>query len=155
MTKNEETTPFDTVLPRPVRILLVEDDLVDVEQVERVLRKNRLEAVLLRASDGVEALDMLSDTQSFSQPCLMLVDINMPRMDGFQFLIEMKKRKAAEGSIIYILTTSNRADDRDKARKLQVGYILKEDLATLGSVILKHCGPPATGGDGPPVAGHC
>lgn len=149
MTKNDEKDEkggADGVLPRPVHILLVEDDMVDAEQVARLLRKNRLEAVLVRASDGVEALDMLRDTQSFSRPCLLLVDINMPRMDGFQFLLEMKRRKAAaEGSIIYMLTTSDRADDREKARKLEAGYLLKEDLVTLCKVITKHCGPPPMG----------
>jgi CheY-like chemotaxis protein len=106
-------------------ILLVEDDVVDAMTVERALRDlsiaNRLEIV----DDGEAALDFLNDPKN-QKPCIILLDLNMPRMNGIEFLEIVKRDKSLKGIPVVILTTSK--EERDKALSFDlgvVGYIVK------------------------------
>ncbi len=87
-----------SAIPDPLHILLIEDDDVDIEAVRRALRRAGMNLDALHvAHDGVEALEMLrgqNGYRAFPQPCLMLVDINMPRMNGLDFLQEVRNDKS-------------------------------------------------------------
>lgn len=120
-------------MPNPLHLLLVEDDEVDIEAVRRALRRAGMEHNVLHvANDGVEALEMLrgeNGYKSFPQPCLMLVDINMPRMNGLDFLKEVRQDKRLSHNIAFMLTTSGRQDDKVYAQTLNAaGYFKKENL---------------------------
>jgi CheY-like chemotaxis protein len=112
--------------PRPLNILLVEDDEVDVMNVRRAFQQNHIMNPLIVASDGVEALTMLRSGRVPTERRLILLDLNMPRMNGIEFLRELRGDPTLHVAPVVVLTTSD--DDRDKieAYNLHVaGYLLK------------------------------
>lgn len=115
---------------RPVTVLLVEDDDGDAMAVERAFRKARIANPIVRAVDGIEALEVLRGTngkQKLALPYIMLVDIAMPRMNGIELIREMRADPELEPSIAFILTTSKREEDMAAAYALNVaGYITKD-----------------------------
>jgi CheY-like chemotaxis protein len=109
-----------------LNILLVEDDQVDVMNVRRAFEKNRIANPLFVAGDGIEALEMLRSARVPATRRIILLDLNMPRMTGIEFLRELRKESAFMHTPVVVLTTSN--DDRDKidAYNLNVaGYLIK------------------------------
>tara|TARA_B110000858_G_scaffold198281_1_gene263708 strand:- start:12321 stop:12767 length:447 start_codon:yes stop_codon:yes gene_type:complete len=114
-----------------VNILLVEDDVVDQQGLKRALRELRLVNPLLIANNGVTALEILrSDKDALiNPPYIVLLDINMPRMNGLEFLREIRADKNLRETVVFILSTSNSPDDISLAYDLNVaGYIVKSDL---------------------------
>lgn len=106
-------------------ILLVEDDEVDVLTVRRALRDLEIENDLLVAGNGEEALEILRDQQQ-PMPCLILLDLNMPRMNGLEFLRIVRKENIARGVPIVVLTTSREDRDIVDGFELNVaGYMVK------------------------------
>jgi len=111
---------------RVLNILLVEDDEVDVMNVRRAFQKNRIANPLFVARDGVEALEQLRGGEIPRERRLILLDLNMPRMNGIEFLREVRRDPELAPTPVVVLTTSN--DERDKvdAYDLNVaGYLLK------------------------------
>ena len=109
-----------------LNILLVEDDQVDVMNVKRAFDRNRISNPLFVAGDGVEALAMLRAGKVPGERRLVLLDLNMPRMNGIEFLRELRADKDLHLTPVVVLTTSD--DERDKidAYNLNVaGYLLK------------------------------
>ncbi|MGK3968560.1 response regulator [Sorangium sp. So ce118] len=109
-----------------LNIILVEDDTVDVMNVRRAFERGKITNPLWVAGDGVEGLDLLRGTQVPRDRRLVLLDLNMPRMNGIEFLRELRADTALRATPVVVLTTSN--DDRDKvdAYDLNVaGYLLK------------------------------
>ena len=108
-----------------VDILLIEDDEVDIMNVQRAFRKNKISNPLFIARNGIEALDMLTDSQ-IPMPKIILLDINMPKMGGIEFLSEMRKLPELKSLSVFVMTTSNEESDKVAAYDLNVaGYILK------------------------------
>ncbi|KUP92681.1 response regulator [Tritonibacter horizontis] len=114
----------------PVNLLLVEDDDFEAAAVKRAFLKARISNTIIRASDGEEALDILEGRhpeKSISSPLIALVDINMPRMGGMEFIAELRKRPHLSSLICFVLTTSSDPDDVSEAYALNVaGYIVKQ-----------------------------
>lgn len=111
---------------QPLNILLVEDDEVDVLNVRRAFAKNHIMNPLVVAGDGIEALEMLRGGQVPKGRRLILLDLNMPRMNGIEFLRELRQDPELSSTPVVVLTTSK--DDRDKidAYNLNVaGYLVK------------------------------
>jgi len=111
-------------------ILLVEDDEVDVMNVQRAFKKNNITNPLYFATNGLEALVMLrSDGKPPVIPRerrLVLLDLNMPRMNGIEFLRELRADPELKAVPVIVLTTSNEDRDKVEAYNLNVaGYILK------------------------------
>ena len=109
-----------------LNILLVEDDAVDVMNVKRAFDKNRITNPLYVASNGIEALRMLRHNEIPPNRRFILLDLNMPKMSGIEFLRELRDDPALSATPVVVLTTSN--DERDKvdAYNLNVaGYLLK------------------------------
>jgi CheY-like chemotaxis protein len=110
-------------------ILLVEDDKVDIMNVQRSFEKNNVLNKLHLANNGVEALNMLrGDNVEKIEPLpkVILLDINMPKMNGIEFLREIRQDPKLSFLTVFILTTSNNDRDRWEAYDLNVaGYILK------------------------------
>ncbi|MBV8885656.1 MAG: response regulator [Chroococcidiopsidaceae cyanobacterium CP_BM_RX_35] len=112
-------------------ILLVEDDEVDVMNVQRALKENNIADPLHIASNGLEALEMLRGCNG-SHPSiplerrLILLDLNMPKMNGIEFLRELRADLSLKAIPVIVLTTSNEDRDKVEAYNLNVaGYILK------------------------------
>ncbi|HVR60930.1 MAG TPA: response regulator [Polyangia bacterium] len=110
----------------PTNILLVDDDDLDVETVRRAFRKNNIANPMWTAGNGVEALEMLRSGVVPQQRRLVLLDLNLPRMNGLEFLHAIRRDPALSSTPVVVLTTSN--DDRDKVEAYQLnvaGYLLK------------------------------
>jgi len=84
-------TALDTITDPPINVLLVEDDEADAYLIEQALHKHRKVGEVTRAHDGEEALSLLASGQI--QPDLALIDLQMPRKDGFALLLEMQQHK--------------------------------------------------------------
>jgi len=113
-----------------VNILLVEDDTVDVMNVERAFAKNNIQNPLFLAKNGIEALAMLRGTDGTTKihprPQIILLDLNMPKMNGLEFLKEIRQDPALKSISVFVMTTSIDDRDRCEAYNLNVaGYILK------------------------------
>jgi CheY-like chemotaxis protein len=111
---------------RMLNILLVEDDEVDVMNVRRAFEKNHIANPLFVAGNGLEALELLRGGSIPRERRIVLLDLNMPRMNGIEFLRELRADASLRSTTVVVLTTSN--DERDKvdAYDLNVaGYLLK------------------------------
>lgn len=112
-----------------VNILLVEDDEVDIMNVKRAFKKNNINNPIQVARNGLEALDVLRGKDSSSHlpnPKIILLDINMPKMGGIEFLKEIRKHPELRSLSVFVMTTSNEESDKIAAYDLNVaGYILK------------------------------
>lgn len=112
-----------------LNVLLVDDDEIDVMNVQRSFVKNNIINPLYIAHNGLEALDLLRGHGDQSVPKerrLILLDLNMPKMNGLEFLREIRQDTDLRHLTVIVLTTS--ADERDKieAYNLNVaGYIVK------------------------------
>jgi CheY-like chemotaxis protein len=109
-----------------LNILLVEDDQIDVMNVKRAFEKNRIANPLFVAGNGVEALEVLRSKQVPDERRIVLLDLNMPRMNGLEFLRELRADPALQSTVVIVLTTSNDERDKIEAYNLNVaGYLLK------------------------------
>lgn len=112
-----------------VRILLVEDDDLDVMAIRRALSKARIANPIVVASDGIEAFEILRGENGHSplpRPYLILLDLNMPRMNGIEFLTELRSDPQLRDSIVFVLTTSDADTDVMRAYdNLIAGYMVK------------------------------
>lgn len=105
-------------------VLLVEDDTVDAMTVMRSFKELRISNKVEHKKDGVEALNYLQHANP--KPCLVLLDINMPKMNGIELLQRMKQDDELRKLPVVMLTTSNDERDKIESYKLGVaGYMLK------------------------------
>ena len=116
----------------PVKILLVEDDSVDVKAFQRAMGKLKINNPVTIARDGVEALDFLEncvENDRDATPNLVILDINMPRMNGLELLTKIRANRNLHHLIVFVLTTSNDEKDKFEAFNMNVaGYMLKSDM---------------------------
>ena len=111
---------------RLLNILLVEDDEVDVMNVRRAFKKNNIANPLFHAGNGLSALEQLRDGSIPRDRRIILLDLNMPKMNGIEFLRELRRDPELSATPVIVLTTSNDDRDRIDAYNLNVaGYILK------------------------------
>ena len=109
-----------------LNILLVEDDKVDVMNVERAFQKSHIVNPLFLAVDGEDALERLRGGEVPLSRLLVLLDLNLPRMNGIEFLRELRRDVALRHLPVVVLTTSDDERDRAEAYNLNVaGYIVK------------------------------
>ena len=90
----------------PLSIMLVEDDEVDIMNVKRAFKKNNITNPIMVARNGLEALDMLTKP-GIALPKVIILDINMPRMNGIEFLKEIRKDEKLKMISVFVMTTSN------------------------------------------------
>ncbi|GAC1372391.1 MAG: hypothetical protein NVS3B25_33260 [Hymenobacter sp.] len=110
-------------------ILLVEDDQMDVMNVQRELRRQNINVPMVHARNGRDALKMLrgeGDEPKIARPSLVMLDINMPRMNGLELLEILRSDPEFAGLNVFVMTTSDLESERLKAQQLAVsGYIIK------------------------------
>jgi CheY-like chemotaxis protein len=108
-----------------VTIVVVDDDAVDVEAVQRALRHQRISNPTVVFHDSVAALRALRGAE-ISEPRLVLLDLNMPRMNGVEFLRELRADPSSHRTVVFVLTTSSSEKDIVESYELNVaGYIVK------------------------------
>ncbi len=117
---------------KTVHILLVEDDLIDEKAFLRAIEKLRISNPVTVARDGLEAWHILKGVNGkppLPRPNLLVLDINMPRMNGLELLEKIRDDADLHDSIVFMLTTSNDDEDKIEAFHLNVaGYLLKSDV---------------------------
>ena len=133
-----------TVTPHKNRILLAEDNDGDVFLVRRALEKRGLLHELVLAHNGEEALSWLDhhcgDTNGEARPDLILLDLNLPRVDGGQLLSHIRKTDSFSRTPVIVLTSSDSPKDRQMALELGANLYFRKptDLASfmdLGRII--------------------
>lgn len=118
-----------------MKILLVEDNDLDVIVLQRLLRRLKLNHPVVRARNGEEALAILQpgeDSAGIVPPFTMIVDINMPRMNGFELLDAIAGDLVLSQVPTYIMSTSDREQDKNRARQYRIrGYVVKPVTETV------------------------
>jgi CheY-like chemotaxis protein len=113
---------------RTVSLLIVDDDDIDATALRRALHKLKLLNPLYRAKDGLEALEILRNGD-IPGPYIILLDINMPRMNGIEFLEALRSDPDLTHAVVFVLTTSKSDEDIIAAYREHVaGYLLKQRM---------------------------
>jgi CheY-like chemotaxis protein len=110
-------------------VLLVEDNEIDVESIRRAFRKASIDLPLVHATDGINALAYLESQKKEKlerSKLVILLDINMPKMNGIEFLEQLRLNPKTKALPVFILTTSDHIKDKQEAYALNVaGYFIK------------------------------
>lgn len=122
-----------------VNVLVVEDDDVDVELLKRLFAKKNIKNPVYYASTGLEALEIMrgeNNRTKVPKPYIVLLDINMPKMNGIELLQTMRNDEQLKDSVVFVLTTSPRDEDKAITYQLNVaGYFLKKDIKELVNLL--------------------
>lgn len=116
-------------------ILLIEDDKVDIRLLQRAFKELQVSNPLLVAGNGEEALAWLCNPAN-DLPGLVLLDLNMPCMNGLEFLAHIRAHQVLRSLSVVVMTTSNQEQDRQQAFDMAIaGYMIKpmqySELVTL------------------------
>jgi CheY-like chemotaxis protein len=107
-----------------LKILLIEDDMIEVMKLNRVISTLQLNHTIVEANNGEEALTILEDKDRL--PDIILLDLNMPKISGIEFLSILKNDVHLKYIPTIILTTSNNRNDLLECFKIGIaGYVLK------------------------------
>jgi CheY-like chemotaxis protein len=116
-------------MEKVANILVVEDDQLDVIDIRRSMDKLKLIYQLEVAKNGKDAMDLLTAKAASANaqlPDIILVDINMPKMNGLEFLTALRANEQLKHLKCFVITTSGEKVDREKAEKLGIsGYLIK------------------------------
>lgn len=111
-----------------INILLVEDDTLDVMDARRTLDRMDILYKMHVAKNGEDALAYLNDVAATggARPDIILLDLNMPKMNGIELLSNIRKNNEWKDVKVFIITTSEEKEDRELTQRLGVsGYIVK------------------------------
>lgn len=115
-----------------LNILLVDDDDVAIEAVVRSFRKSGLDFTIIPAENGLVALEILRNKhpeRKILKPYLILLDLNMPRMSGLEFLQTIRLDEHLRDAVVFVLTTSDSDQDRNQAYDENIaGYMTKSSV---------------------------
>lgn len=113
-------------------ILLVEDNPSDVDLTIRAFEKAHIFNELVVAEDGQQALDLLmgecQHKENWELPALVLLDINLPKVDGFEVLRAIRQNKATHNQLVVILTSSTEERDMKQAYDLGVNSYIRKPV---------------------------
>ena len=130
-----------------IHLVVIDDDEVDVESIVRSLNRNGIFGQITVFNDGLEALRALQAPESNglrTRPLLILLDLDLPRLSGFEFLDALRCDPQLQGTVVFVLTLSDRAEDKLEAYDRQVaGYFLKtslgQDFSLLPRLLRSYC----------------
>lgn len=111
-----------------INILLVEDDTLDVMDARRTLDRMDILYKMHVVKNGEEALEYLSEIKQThgDKPDIILLDLNMPKMNGVEFLTHLRKMEEWKDTKVFVITTSEEKEDKELTRSLGIsGYIVK------------------------------
>ena len=126
---------------KKLNILLIEDDAIEVMKLHRVISSKGLNHSIVEANNGVEALDILQKKEAL--PDIILLDLNMPKINGIEFLSILKADEVLKHLPTIVLTTSNNQKDVLECYKIGIaGYVIKplkyEDYVQKIEAVLKY-----------------
>ena len=111
-------------MAKNLKVLLIEDNLIEIMKMKRTISLLKLEHTMHEAKNGEEALEILEDKSKF--PDIILLDLNMPKMSGIEFLTIIKESEEFRHIPIVILTTSDNQKDLLECYRIGIsGYVLK------------------------------
>jgi CheY-like chemotaxis protein len=130
-----------------VHLIVIDDDDVDVESIVRSLNRNGIFGQITVFQDGLTALRALQGPERHAlrtRPLLILLDLDLPRLSGLEFLDALRHDPELQSTIVFVLTLSDREEDRLAAYDRQVaGYLLKsnvgEDYSLLPRLLRSYC----------------
>ena len=107
-----------------LKVMLIEDDMIEIMKLNRTIGKLKLKHTIIEANNGEEALELLSEKDNLHD--IILLDLNMPKINGIEFLNILKNDESLKYIPTVILTTSNNHKDLHECFKIGVsGYVLK------------------------------
>jgi CheY-like chemotaxis protein len=114
--------------PSDITLFLIEDDDIDAMSIQREFKHRHISSPIIRAKDGVEAFELLA-LGKVRRPFVILLDLQMPRMNGLEFLTTLRKDSDYKNSVVFVLTTSQ--DEKDIFNSYQsniAGYFIKDEI---------------------------
>ncbi|WP_180958006.1 response regulator [Psychroflexus sp. MES1-P1E] len=129
------------MLKKKLNVLLIEDNIIEVMKMDRTLSLLKLKHKITKAKTADEAFEILKQKESY--PDIILLDLNMPKISGIEFLLILKSNDSLKHIPTIILTTSDNEKDLNKCYKIGVsGYILKplkyEDYVKKIEIVLSY-----------------
>lgn len=118
------------MLDKSAPIMLVDDDRIDIMTMQRIFKEQDIKNPLYVAHNGKEAIDFLTGNNGQKKlnplPKIILLDINMPKMNGIEFLAQLRSHVELKPIHVFILTTSDDKNDINAAHEFNVaGYLVK------------------------------
>ena len=111
-----------------VTLFLIEDDDIDAMSIKREFRNRRIANPVIRAKDGLEAFEIL-ESDKIKRPFVILLDLQMPRMGGLEFLTQLRANDHYKDCVVFVLTTSKDEKDIFDSYQLNVaGYFVKDEV---------------------------
>lgn len=131
-------------LPPKHLVLYADDDSDDIRFVEEAFAANANNVELVSVSDGVEALAFLNDLTMFdADPCLIILDVNMPRLNGKETLERIRSLERFEKTPVVLFTTSSLLPDRKFALQHNAGFVTKpldsRQMKLITDQFIEHC----------------
>ncbi len=124
---------------KKIDILLIEDSPGDVRLTKEALNEIKMDSELYIVNDGVEAYEFLTKKDKYSDmptPDLILLDLNLPKMDGRELIERIKENEKLKSIPVIVLSTSNDQEDVNKLYQLQANCYLTKPVDFLGFIEL-------------------
>ena len=116
------------MVPKIISLLIVEDDDVDYKLLVRSFSKRKISNSMFRAKDGLDAWQKIKSGE-IQRPFILLVDLNMPRMNGKELLAEIRNDPVHNDTVVFFMTTSTDKNDiKESFSKHAAGYFLKDNV---------------------------
>ena len=128
MAQNKGNGSMNKTNPSDITLFLIEDDDIDAMSIQREFKRRHISSPIIRAKDGVEAFELLL-LGKVKRPFVILLDLQMPRMNGLEFLTQLRKDSEYKNSVVFVLTTSQ--DEKDIFNSYQsniAGYFIKDEI---------------------------
>ena len=114
--------------PNEITVFLIEDDDIDAMSIQRKFKHSKITNPIIRAKDGLEALEILASGK-ISSPFIILLDLQMPRMNGLEFLAQLRAINDYKNSVVFVLTTSQDQQDISRSYGFNIaGYFIKDEV---------------------------
>ncbi|MGB9979358.1 response regulator [Methanobacterium sp.] len=126
----------------PINILLIEDNHTDIRMIKEIFKEFKTKTKIYPVTNGVEALEFINKKENCHNnpsPDLILLDLNIPLIDGFKVLKEIKTDDKFKHIPVIVLTTSHNPEDLSKAYELQANYFMNKPICfDEYNTLLKH-----------------
>ena len=135
VTESRDTGDRSAEYNSDVTIMIIDDDDIDVRYLTRLIQREGIDNDIVVATDGREALDLMIQKAPISGtwPLILILDINMPRLNGLEFLDIIRADPVLKESIVFMRTTSEQAQDVEAAyAKMIAGYFVKSEKGNEG-----------------------